>query len=172
MIGPILPFLLFYRKLIKSPGFNYHLYLYNFQSIFLILTVILNSSITFLIAYRTFPCGSQSITANSTESIITSRLSILYLLLYLLKENKGCIQICLPFIVGWQSPLQHSKVSANCFLAASWSWVSSHVYTEIWNLGKAKVQVHKRYNYRINFFLFVGWWLIPKWSSAIFNQSG
>lgn len=75
MIGSIIPFLLFYMNLIRSHGFNYHLYLYNSQSISLILTAIMNSSITFLIAYKAFQLGSRWIPANSPETILTHHLS-------------------------------------------------------------------------------------------------
>lgn len=73
----LIPFFLIYMNVIKSYGFNYHLYLFNSQSISLILTPIMNSSIIFLIAYRAFSVGSECITVKSTEFIITPHRSAL-----------------------------------------------------------------------------------------------
>lgn len=113
MIKFVIPCLLFYMNLIKSLSFNYHLYMYNSQTISLILTAIMNFSITFLIAYRAFP---KCITANSTESIITPTLfcsSSIYS-----KKKKNPILIYPPGILGLALlPYKHSIAPAN------FSWV-------------------------------------------------
>lgn len=97
MTGSIIPFLLFHMNLIKSRGFNYHLYLYNPQSIALVLTAIMNSSITFLIAYRAFPPGSECIAGNSSVCCYPH---IYLLLLHLLKKKKSRIFIFFLCILG------------------------------------------------------------------------
>ena len=117
MTGSIIPFLLFYMNLIRSHGFNYHLYLYNSQSISLILTAIMNSSITFLIAYRAFQLGSQWIPANSPESIVTHHLSAPSP--FTQKKKKKKLHPDLPSMYSRAGNLlyKHSKSSAN------FSWV-------------------------------------------------
>lgn len=108
MIKFVIPCLLFYVNLIKSLSFNYHLYMYNSQTISLILTAIMNFNITFLIAYRAFP---KCITANST---VYHYPHTFLLLLHLLKKKKK-LHHDLPsrYFRAGTLPYKHSIAPAN-----------------------------------------------------------